>query len=55
MNRQQAPIVMALAAAVGAFIVLLLLGNSFGGALVFAILAGLVSFGVSWFQGRNRT
>jgi len=54
MTRQQAPIVLALASAIVAFILLLLLGNSVASAIVFAVIAGLASWGVSWFQNRNR-
>lgn len=54
MTRQQAPLISGIVAAVASFIVWLVMGNSVVGSMVFAIIVGLVAYGVSWFQNRNR-
>jgi hypothetical protein len=54
MNRQNAPIIAGVTAAVAAFIVWLLFDNSFVSSIVFAVIAGLLAFGVSYYQNRNR-
>jgi membrane protein implicated in regulation of membrane protease activity len=54
MTRQTAPIVSGIVAAVAAFIVWLVFDNSVVSSIVFAVLAGLLAFGVSYVQNRNR-
>jgi hypothetical protein len=54
MTRQTAPIISGLVAAIAAFIVWLLFDNSFGSSLIFGVIAGVLAFGVSYFQYRNR-
>jgi len=54
MSRQTAPIVSGAVAAVAAFIVWLLFDNSLASSILFAVIAGLLAFGVSYFQYRNR-
>ena len=54
MTRQTAPIISGLVAAIAAFIVWLLFDNSFASSLMFGVIAGVLAFGVSYFQYRNR-
>ena len=54
MTRQNAPIISGVVAAVAAFIVWLLFDNSLTSSIIFAVIAGLISYGVSYFQYRNR-
>jgi hypothetical protein len=54
MNKQTAPIISGVVAAVAAFIVWLLFDNTLLSSIIFAVLAGLLAFGVSYFQNRNR-
>jgi len=54
MTRQTAPIISGLVAAIAAFIVWLLFDNSFASSLIFGVIAGVLAFGVSYFQYRNR-
>ena len=54
MNRQTAPIIAGSVAAIAAFVAWMLLDNSFGTSLSFAVLAGLIAFAVSYYQNRNR-
>jgi membrane protein implicated in regulation of membrane protease activity len=54
MTRQTAPIVSGIVAAVAAFIVWLVFDNSVVSSIIFAVLAGLLAFGVSFVQNRNR-
>jgi hypothetical protein len=52
--RVTALLVSGISAGVGAFAVLLLLGNSAASALLFAVVTALVAAGVTSFQNRNR-
>jgi hypothetical protein len=54
MNKQNAPIISGVVAAVAAFIIWLLFDNSLVSSIIFALLAGLLAFGVSFYQNRNR-
>jgi heme/copper-type cytochrome/quinol oxidase subunit 2 len=54
MTRQTAPIISGVVAAVAAFIVWILFDNSMTSSIIFAVIAGLLAFGVSYFQYRNR-
>lgn len=54
MTRQNAPIISGVVAAVAAFIVWILFDNSLTSSIIFAVIAGLISYGISYFQYRNR-
>ena len=54
MNRQQAPLISGVVAAIASFIVWLIMDNSLVSSIIFAVIVGLVAYGVSWFQNRNR-
>ena len=55
MNRSTAPIVSGVVAAIAVFVVWLLLDNSVVSSLIFAVLAGLVAYGVTFYQNRTRS
>ncbi len=55
MPRQQAPLISGIVAAVAAFIIWLVMDNSLASAIIFAVIVGLLAYGVSWYQNRNRT
>ncbi|MBA3379738.1 MAG: hypothetical protein H0T93_12725 [Chloroflexia bacterium] len=54
MNRQQAPLISGIVAAVAAFIIWVIMDNSVVSSIIFAVIVGLAAYGVSWYQNRNR-
>lgn len=54
MNRQTAPIVSAVVAAIATFIVWLVLDNSFVSALIFAVVVGVIAYIITRVQNRDR-
>lgn len=54
MNRQQLPLISGVVAAVAAFIIWLIMDNPVVSSIIFAVIVGLVAYGVSWYQNRNR-
>ncbi|MDQ3658014.1 MAG: hypothetical protein M3457_23435 [Chloroflexota bacterium] len=55
MTRQQAPVISGIVAAIASFVVWLIMDNSLTSSIIFAVIVGLLAYGVSWFQNRNRT
>ncbi len=54
MNQQNGPIVSAVAAAIAAFLITLVSGNGFGQAMIYAVLAGVVSYLITMFMRKRR-
>lgn len=54
MTRQTAPLISGVVAAIAAFIVWTIFDYSVVASVVFALVAGLLAFGVSYMQYRNR-
>ena len=53
MNQQKGPIISGVVAAIAALLITLLSGSGFGEAVIYAVIAGAVSYLVSMFM-RNR-
>ncbi|MEJ7902465.1 MAG: hypothetical protein WKF63_11510 [Thermomicrobiales bacterium] len=54
MTRQQAPLISGIVAAIAALVIWIIMDNSVMSSIVFAVIVGLVAYGVSWYQNRNR-
>lgn len=53
MNQQNGPIISAVAAAIAAFVIVLLTGNDFAEALIYAVIVAVVAYLITMFM-RNR-